>query len=539
MNLKKLGSIYIFTFCFATSGQLMAQREDVKQWFHLDVKEDTVVGVSTDKAYRELLKGKTPQPVIVAVIDGGVDVKHEDLRGVLWRNMKEVEGNGTDDDHNGYTDDVYGWNFIGNKNGRNVNHDTYEEVRIYKKLKPLYEGKDRASLSKKKQKEYDLYQAAKSSYEGNVEKNSSRLKMVNMMYEGGKALADTLKKTFKVATLDTAILANPPAGDSILSFQSKTLAANLKRFQLENTDKYLETLKGYVDNFKGQVDSSLSLDVDARKIVGDDYENLKERFYGNSDVAGPEPRHGTHVAGIIGADWSNSNESKGVANAAKIMSVRAVPNGDERDKDVANAIRYAVDNGAKIINMSFGKSFSPEKKVVDKAIRYAESKDVLIVKAAGNSSSNNDSIIHYPSVKDLKGKGFGNLIEVGAIYKTNDSNLVAGFSNFGKGSVDVFAPGMQIYATLPGNSYGFLSGTSMASPVVAGVAAVLKSYFPELTAVELKRIILASSVKYPIKVVRPDTGELVDFSTLSRTGGVVNVYEAVRLASKGQKPLNQ
>lgn len=512
--------------------QSQQNSETRKQWFHLDLQKDNVVGVSTDRTYAELLMGKKGQPVIVAVIDGGVDSNHEDLKNVMWINSKEVRGNGIDDDNNGYTDDIHGWNFIGNKNGINVNHDTYEDVRIYKRLKPLYEGKERAKLSKGKQKEYDLYLKVKESYENNLMQAAGRYKMVSTLYEKSEIIADTLKKAFNVSSLDTAILAHPPTKDSILKIQAQALYSTVKRFQSENADKTLTALSGYMHNFKSQMDSSLNINIDSRQIVGDNYENLSERYYGNANVAGPDPRHGTHVAGIIAADRKNENESQGISDYAQIMGVRAVPNGDERDKDIANAIRYAVDNGAKIINMSFGKAFSPEKKIVDKAFKYAESKDVLIVKAAGNNASNNDTIIHFPSRRNIKGKEFANVIDVGAIYKTNDSNLVASFSNYGKTSVDVFAPGQQIYATLPGNQYGNLSGTSMASPVVTGIAAVLKSYFPELSALDLKRIILSSAVKYNYKVFLPSTDTLVNFSDLSRTGGVVNLYEAVKMAMK-------
>ncbi len=489
--IKKISFVAIISLFCLLSPSIAQQSVPaaINQWFHLDPLQDKIIGISTDKTYNDLLKGQKGVPVIVAVIDGGVDYKHDDLKNVMWVNTKEVAGNGIDDDKNGYSDDVHGWNFIGNKNGLNVNHDTYEDARIYKSLKPRYENVDRSKLDKKKKIEYDLYLNVKKSYEENLQQAAGRYKMINALYLKSEMLSDTLKKAFNVSSLDTTLLAHPPTQDSIIKVHAKALYTTVKRFQSDNADHTLNALLGYVNNFKGQLDSSLNLDIDSRKIVGDNYSNLSEKFYGNANVAGPDPRHGTHVAGIIAADRTNSNDCKGVSDHALIMGVRAVPNGDERDKDIANAIRYAVDNGAKIINMSFGKAFSPEKKIVDKAFKYAQKKDVLIVKAAGNNATNNDTIIHYPSRKNLKGKEFKNVIDVGAIYKTNDSNLVASFSNFGKNSVDVFAPGMQIYATLPGNQYGNLSGTSMASPVVAGIAAVLKSYFPHLNSTDLKRII--------------------------------------------------
>ena len=220
----------------------------------------------------------------------------------------------------------------------------------------------------------------------------------------------------------------------------------------------------------------------------------------------------------------------GIADAVQIMSVRAVPDGDERDKDVANAIRYAVDNGAQIINMSFGKGYSPQRETVEEAERYALSKGVLLVQAAGNDGSNIDTAANYPSPRFMDGTAIPNVITVGASAEPNTADLVASFSNYGKGTVDVFAPGQDIYSTVPGGKYENNSGTSMASPVVAGVAAVLKSYFPKLTYTDIKQIIMASATPYQTPVRRPESTDTVSFSSLSRTGGIVNLYEAVKMA---------
>jgi cell wall-associated protease len=227
-----------------------------------------------------------------------------------------------------------------------------------------------------------------------------------------------------------------------------------------------------------------------------------------------------------------------VADNVSIMVIRAVPDGDEHDKDVANAIRYAVDNGAWVVNMSFGKSFSPRKAWVDEAVRYAESKDVLLVHAAGNDAKDIDVEDNFPNNRygDDRSRTARNWITVGASGPTL-KELTASFSNYGK-DVDVFSPGVEIYSTLPGgDQYGNQQGTSMASPVTAGIAALLLSHYPELSAVQVKDVIEKSVTKVTAKVAKPGTEDEVSLSDISKTGGIVNAYEALRLAAtvKGER----
>jgi subtilisin family serine protease len=252
------------------------------------------------------------------------------------------------------------------------------------------------------------------------------------------------------------------------------------------------------------------------------------------------PFHGTHVSGIIGAVRGNGKGIDGIADNVRIMTIRAVPDGDEHDKDVALAIRYAVDNGAKVINMSFGKYFSPQKQWVDDAVKYAESKGVLLVAAAGNEAFLVDTMPHYPAPILNEGRKVNNWIMVGASGDPSNGGLIANFSNFGKKDVDVFSPGVNIYSTIPGgNTYGNASGTSMASPVTAGVAALLMSYYPNLTAAQVKTVIEKSAVPVNAKVKQPNKGgeddSEVSFSELSRTGGILNAFEAVKLAESLSK----
>ena len=506
------------------------------QWFLRD-KTDSTVGISVDRTYRELLKNRKPTPVVVAVIDGGIDANHDDLRRVMWTNPKEVAGNGKDDDRNGYVDDVHGWNFIGGKDGRNVSYETVEVTRIYARLKPQYESKngvavDRASLKPEQQKEYDLYVKTK----GEVEKNQAQYKAqyqgISQFYTQYTTAVSSLKRSLNVTKLDSATLRRvvDTATTASLKRPATGILQLLRQQNAPDTDKVLAELEKYNEQLKARAEYNYNPDFNSRDIVGDNPGDLKQRDYGNADVAGPHADHGTHVAGIIGADRTNNLGVMGIADAVQIMSVRAVPDGDERDKDVANAIRYAVDNGAQIINMSFGKGYSPQRETVEEAERYALSKGVLLVQAAGNDGSNIDTAANYPSPRFMDGTAIPNVITVGASAEPNTADLVASFSNYGKGTVDVFAPGKDIYSTVPGGKYENNSGTSMASPVVAGVAAVLKSYFPKLTYTDIKQIIMASATPYQTPVRRPESTDTVSFSSLSRTGGIVNLYEAVKMA---------
>ncbi|MEZ4906101.1 MAG: S8 family peptidase [Saprospiraceae bacterium] len=518
------------------------QEETSKDWYFLDLSNDNVPGISVYKTYNELLKGRKSEPVVVAVIDGGVDYLHEDLRDIMWHNPGEKPNNGIDDDKNGYVDDVYGWNFIGGSDGRDVNQDNLEVTRLYKKYNYKYKDvTDPSKLSKAQKKEYEIYKESKAELEGEKVKAAESLdRYKTRKMEIFKSL-DQVQKELDAKGLTYAQVGSLTETDDD---GYNTSLALVKRVQAADPDlKSIQDIKDLIgsdfqrgiDYFTDKVMYHYNPDFNPRSVVGDNYDDSSEKYYGNGDVKGPDADHGTHVSGIIAAVRGNNIGMDGIADNVKIMGVRVVPNGDERDKDVANGIRYAVDNGAKIINMSFGKSFKWDKKVVDDAVKYAMKKGVLLVHAAGNDNQNNDVANNFPTDKyDKKGfcgkKYAKNWIEVGASSYMNDSLFVAEFSNYGAKNVDVFAPGVAIYSTIPENQYASFQGTSMASPVVAGVAAVLKSYFPGLSAKEIKSIILESSVKKTFKVVEPGTGELVPFSALSVSGGEVNLYNAVKLA---------
>jgi subtilisin family serine protease len=508
-----------------TSG-LSAQTEAPANWFNLDQSKDGVPGLGTESLYQRISKGKKGETVVVAVIDSGVDYLHEDLKDIMWVNPGEIAGNGIDDDHNGYIDDIHGWNFLGNAKGENVVHDNLEVTRLYAQYKKKFANVDPVKLGKKNKALYEQYLE----YKGIVETKRESASKNFTIFSTLKELISKMKASIKKDEITLNDIKKFKTDDDKMKRLVGVIKQQMEQgMSFEEFDKQVE--EAY-EHYDGEYNFNYNPDYDSRSLVGDNYADLTQRFYGNNDVKGPDARHGTHVAGIIGAIRGNNIGMDGVADNVRIMSVRTVPDGDERDKDVANAIRYAVDNGAKVINMSFGKGQSPNKKYVDEAVKYAMKKDVLLVHAAGNDGKENDFANNYPN--DLLGKKYAeNWIEIGASNWVTGDHLAASFSNYSPKLVDVFAPGEEIYSTTPDNTYENLQGTSMASPMVAGVAAVVRSYFPDLTAVQVKDIIAGSAVKEPIKVVKPGTeDEMVDFSTLSTSGGVANVEAAVDLAIK-------
>ncbi len=505
------------------------------QWYLRDPQLDKTPGTGTTRAYAELLKGRVPTAVVVAVIDSGIDTAHVDLKPVLWRNPREIPGNGIDDDKNGYVDDVHGWNFLGGKDGRNISVETLESTRIVAKYGPRFAGKTSAQVKPADRADYALYLKAKKAYDAKRKELASQLNQAEQTTGPLTQMTNVLKKKLGVEKLDTTTLRQAAAQVSDPDFKGllTSLYQNMKQGGIVDTDALLAELSNEVKDQREQLEYSMSTKFNARAdIVKDNPEDVTQRNYGNNDVTGPDALHGTHVAGIIAAVRDNNLGIQGIAGApVRVMSVRAVPNGDERDKDVANAIRYAVDNGAQIINMSFGKEFSPQRPAVEAAYKYAASKNVLLVHAAGNEDDNLDVVPHYPAAFYLDGSTPPNLLTVGASGPTDDENLPASFSNYSKRQVDVFAPGVGIFSTLPGSKYGSESGTSMAAPVTAGVAAVLKSYFPSLSAADLKRIIRQSAQVHHTQVLVPgESGKKADFATLSATGGIVDLYAALQLA---------
>ncbi|MFL5742934.1 MAG: S8 family peptidase [Flavisolibacter sp.] len=534
MNLKRSVLAILVTGLGLASFAQTSIKQVPNGWHLKDRQTSGYYGISLDKAY-ELVKGKKSQTVVVAVIDSGIDTTHEDLKSVLWTNPKEIPGNGIDDDGNGYVDDVHGWNFLGGRDGRNVKEDSYEAARVYHRYKSQFENlTDPSTLSKEDQDLYKTWTRAKQEVIGGVDLNEiAELKFIYPTFKkGDSAIASDLKK-------------EEYSGNDLKNYTptDKDAAAARKIIMsicASNNNNYDITNKMLLEDIEGQLRKAESVDTPPKdyrgEIVKDNENDINDKFYGNNDIMASTPFHGTHVSGIIAAVRNNGKGIDGIADNVRIMMIRAVPDGDEHDKDIALAIRYAVDNGAKIINMSFGKGFSPQKSWVDDAVRYADSKGVLLIHAAGNDAKDVDTGYNFPNPIFISdGKRASDWITVGASGDPRNGGLVASFSNYGKKEVDVFAPGVNIYSSIPGgNTYGNASGTSMASPVTVGVAAFLLEYYPSLTAQQIKSVIEKSAVAPGIKVVKPgsEPAQEVDLSDLSKTGGVINVYEAAKLAAQ-------
>ena len=499
-----------------------------EDWYHLDRVPRSGPGLDTRAAYRSVLRGHAPRDTVqVAIIDSGIDIDHEDLTAEAWTNADEVPDNGVDDDDNGYVDDVHGWNFIGGPDGQNVNQDTYELTRIYVDLRARFQGVDSAAVAPDERAQYQRYQDIKGTFQKKRQQAERRLKRVRQAQTAVETSAQILRTHLETDTLTQASIRDVSSPSQDVRRAKKTLQYFYDQ-GLTPSD-----LRDYKDQLRRQVEYNYNPDFNPRPKVGDDYSDKTERQYGNNDVVGPDASHGTHVAGIIGATRQNGLGIKGIARGVQLMSVRTVPNGDERDKDVANAIRYAVDNGADVINMSFGKSYSPHKDVVDAAVQYADSMGVLMVHAAGNDGANVDSTENFPSPYYQDGGQARRWIEVGASSWKGDKQLAAPFSNYGAERVDVFAPGQSIYSTVPQNKYERNDGTSMAAPMVSGLAALMMAYYPSLSAAEVRSIILDTATRYPDQMVNPPGGGApVPFGTLSDTGAIVNARAALQRAQE-------
>ncbi|MGH9886348.1 MAG: S8 family peptidase, partial [bacterium] len=494
-------------------------------WQLLDQTTDHIPGIGSERAMKELLAGKTPKrTVLVAIIDNGIDTSHVDLKANLWTNPKETGGNKTDDDTNGYVDDVHGWNFIGGKDGKDVEFDTFEITREYARC----HGKAAASgvptiTDAEKCKQIDA----------DFEKQKAKIQSTADNYRNANDVMKQIIPVLKRAANTDSL--TPDRVRRISTMDPQISRARSIFLELDTQGATPAALEDGLKSIEGQLKYGLNPDFNPRTVVGDNYADPSERRYGNPDVMGAEPKHGTHVAGIIGAVRGNGVGVDGISPAVKFMMIRTVPDGDERDKDVASAIRYAVDNGAQVINMSFGKGQSPFKSAVDDAIKYADSKGVLMVHAAGNDGADLAKGKNFPTQFYLGGGRATNWIEVGASsWKGGDDLAAPQFSNYGKEQVDVFAPGVDILSSIPGNQYERDSGTSMAAPVVTGLAALIMNFYPNLSASDVRRIILASASRHGDQmVIKPGTdNEKVSFGSLSVTGGIVNAYNAIKMAEE-------
>ena len=508
----------------------------LKGWGGADIVSDTIPGMSVEKAYTEIIKDKQGQSVIVAVIDSGVDIEHEDLKNVIWTNTDEIPNNGIDDDKNGYIDDIHGWNFLGD-----IVEENMEYVRILRDGYSKFENASASDFSGEDLEAYNQYVEAKAEYDKEYGEAIQNKQQYEGIYQQLKAAHSAVSKEIGKEDYTKKELSEMTTTSEQLGQYKGFLTQMYTYAEGQTIPEFMEGIKEGVDYFAGRLNSHFNQKLNARAtILEDNPDDWSTRYYGNNDVDGPDPKkadakHGTHVAGIIAASRNNGVGMNGVAQNVEIMVIRAVPDGDEYDKDIANAIRYAVDNGAKVINTSFGKYFSTHPEWVNDAIEYAAKKDVLIVNAAGNEGLNLDEKRVYPNDQTpTEPKEISDtFLTVGSLTYTYGAEMVSSFSNYGKSNVDVFAPGSKIWSTTPLNEYEYLQGTSMAAPAAAGVAAMVRSYFPNLKASEVKQVLMESGLSTTqTVVVGGESSNTKPFTSLSTSGKMVNLYNALILASK-------
>lgn len=511
---------HLLIIALLISTSVFAQKKSPENWQTLDPLTNKIYGTGVEEAYKSL-SGKTSQPVIVAVIDIGTDPNHEDLKDVLWTNAGEIPNNGIDDDKNGYADDVHGWSFLGGVNG-DINYEATELARMYYRMSRKFKNTEPSILSAADAEEYKLFQEKiKPDFIKKQAEDEDQAAQLSIISDFMTKVKKQGNGVFSKSTVKSFV----PENDRDAQVK-KGMGLILALVSAEELEKEVSQGADILINVTRL--NRMNADSIRQSIVGDNPNDPNERYYGNNHIQGPDALHGTHVAGIIAAMRNNNLGINGIANNVKIMIVRAVPNGDERDKDVANAIRYAVDNGAKVINMSFGKYYSPEKKVVDEAVQYALSKDVLLIHAAGNESKDKDVETSYPCRQLLSGESVNNWIEVGASAAKPGKNLLGSFSNYGKQTVDLYAPGVDIYSCIPDNKYISESGTSMAAPSTAGVAALIREYFPDLKANEVREVLMKTVVPYKKKVKIPGKKQTSVIVDLCISGGFLNANNAVK-----------
>jgi len=504
-----------------------------KNWHTLDLKTDGYFGISLKQAY-EFLKGKKSSTVVVGIIDSGIDTLQKDLQGVLWVNAKEIAGNGKDDDHNGYVDDIHGWNFLGGPGGKCDFSETQEEVREYNKLKGKYFTQTETTAGNKK--EYAYWLRVKTAYDSTISKAGNEISQISPFMTAMVETSGIVKRVLHLKadqTFTKSDIENLKATNDTLQEVKNlwTLAFSDEVANSTNVKVLKET-----GEYMTRLNNTVNPDLEARKrIVGDDPDVLKDKPYGNNQLKFSDASHGTGVAGLVGAIRNNGYGIDGVADNVRLMAIKAVPIGDEYDKDEANAIHYAVDNGAKIINMSFGKRISPHKEWVDEAFKYAAAHDVLLVQASGNDNEDMDLNPEYPNdtFADGSATDADNVINVGASGMKPDENLASTFSNYGKKNVDLFAPGVKITSIDMDEETQTDDGTSFSAPIVTGIAALILEYYPDLSARQIKQAIMESATPLTgTMVLKPGTKDKVDFTTLCKTGGIVNAYRALEIASK-------
>lgn len=502
-------SIVLLFHCLSSSA--FTDHPATHHWYRIYC--DSLQGANIDAAiaYLEALNMKPKKTIVVGIIDSGVDTASIDLKDALWTNRKEVAGDGKDNDRNGYVDDIHGWNFLGTRDGNfNMTSAGTEEFRQFKRLYPKYKSSTREQAKDKN--EFDFYQLMKK--KAGIS-NYLRMFQMSLLKHNAMNTADSIARIHADEdTLSVQGILQMTMTDSLLEKSLEQLYTDLLRAKQDmKWTAFKKQQADRLDLMRSRIEG-IEKDQDKRLLMGDDLTDADDRFYGNNILTLDDSYHGTFVAGIVAGQGKGSQALHGVYPQARIMIVRAAPDGDEYDKDVATSIRYAVDNGAKVINMSIGKYTSPTPDMANRAIAYALKKDVIVIQAAGNQHLNIDTIAYFPTGIDRNGAFYKNFLRVGA---SDQYGHCSAMSNYGNEHVHLFAPGEKITSVTPGNGYATEDGTSVAAPVVSGIAALLRSYFPKLKAWQVCAILKHSCRS------RFD-------SKTNTTFGIVDALEAVKQA---------
>ncbi len=507
--LRNPGLFFVFFLCFVFPGQAQSLTDWHKSYC------DTLQGLRSKEALA-FLNSKHLKPkrqIILAIIDSGIDTTVVDLQAALWKNPKE-KLDGKDNDRNGYVDDLNGWNFLGTKDGSfNMISAGTQEYREFKRLFPKYKYCD-STMIPEDTTEYAYYKKMRK--KAGIQNYLRFFEYVSLKNEAYRSL-DSLLRLQPLLAKDTLTLEGlrqlSMTDDELWNKAYQSILVDI--YRANRHTRWDELMEGHQEQFdlmRKRIEG-IEKDRDKRLLMGDDMKDIDDRFYGNRILQTEDCEHGTIVAGIIAGQGKSAGSPQGIYPEARLMIIRAVPNGDEYDKDVATAIRYAVDNGAKIINLSLGKYNSPQADMVSQAIAYAARKDVLLLQSAGNNARNIDSLSYFPASKDKKGKVFPNYMRVGA---SDKQGKPCSFSNYGKEEVDVFAPGVEVTSVTVGGRYTQSQGTSIASPAAAATAAIIRSYFPRLKAAQVKNILIETARPLP--------------SNKYCRGGVIDALRAVESA---------
>jgi cell wall-associated protease len=532
MNIRIIFSIIlVFLIISCKTKRNFNSISNIKEWYYFDLSSDSIPGISLERAKQEQLINKKGKKVLLALIDGDIDTQHEMIKDYLWKNEYEIPNNGLDDDLNGYIDDLNGWNFWGNRNTADINDKSqYEYVRIINKLDPYFKNKSIDNISSDSLAMFQMYLKAKKRYQKEYDTQIVEMRsFISELEEAYYHQKDTILKVYPDLTFQI---------DSIKKIKSDNKRINTIK---DNLIYYLNVdIENGIEGLKRRLSFDencyLNFDFKDRFIVNDDVNDLFDVNYGNPKINYPNHfgNHGTSVLSQITSIFKFVDNKN-----LKIMTLLTAVYGNEHDKDIALAIKYAVNNGAQIIVFTMSKEFSSHNEWVKEAIEYAASKDVLIIKAAGNYGYNLSLNDYYPNDKNTDETEFvNNFINVGASTKNLNKNLIADFSCYSDKEVDIMAPGSEITIAIQNNQYEISDGTSFAAPIVAGIAALLKSYYPDLKAHEIKEILMESGTVIDLEVeIKDEQGnpKKVPFSSLSKSGKIVNAYQALVLAQRYQK----